>query len=125
MIQERLKGFPRQKESGMGLSKPSQMAISSFQQKVYELCKQVPKGKVTSYSAIANKLKSSPRAVGQALRVNPFAPVVPCHRVVKADGTIGGFGGETCGKKINQKIALLREEGVVIENNTIEKKFFI
>jgi len=99
--------------------------ITDFQKRVYALVKKVPKGKVTSYSAIAKKLKSSPRAVGQALRVNPFAPVVPCHRVVKADGTIGGFSGEIKGKPIQKKIAMLRKEGVVIQGSTIEKKFFI
>ena len=99
--------------------------VTEFQRKVYALTKKVPKGKVTTYSAIAKKLKSSPRAVGQALRVNPFAPIVPCHRVVKADGTIGGFSGETCGKPIEKKIAMLREEGVEIKKNKIEKKFFI
>ena len=99
--------------------------VTDFQEKVYALTKRVPRGKVTSYSAIAKKLKSSPRAVGQALRVNPFAPIVPCHRVVKADGTIGGFSGEKCGKSIERKIAMLRKEGVVIENSRIEKKFFI
>lgn len=86
---------------------------------------QIPKGKVTSYSAIAKKLNSSPRAVGRALRVNPFAPMVPCHRVVKADGTIGGFGGEVAGKKINEKVAMLKEEGVEFRNDKIDKKFFI
>jgi len=98
--------------------------ITDFQKRVYALTKKVPRGKVTSYSAIANKLKSSPRAVGQALRVNPFAPVVPCHRVVKADGTIGGFSGETCGRAIEKKIAMLRKEGVEVKQNQIEKKFF-
>jgi methylated-DNA-[protein]-cysteine S-methyltransferase len=101
------------------------MDITHFQEKVYALTKQVPRGKVTSYSMIAKKLRSSPRAVGQALRCNPFAPVVPCHRVVKSDGSIGGFGGEVAGKKIQEKITMLRKEGVVIENNSIEKKFFI
>jgi methylated-DNA-[protein]-cysteine S-methyltransferase len=99
--------------------------ITAFQKKVYALTKKVPRGKVTSYSAIAKKLGSSPRAVGQALRVNPFAPVVPCHRVVKADGTIGGFSGETCGKPIKRKVAMLRNEGVVIENGRIANKCII
>ncbi len=98
------------------------MKVTSFQKKVYSLTKQVPRGKVTTYGAIARKLNSSPRAVGQALRVNPFAPVVPCHRVVKSDGSIGGFGGETTGKPIQNKIAMLRKEGVVIKRNQIEKK---
>lgn len=97
--------------------------VTQFQNKVYELTKKVPRGKVTTYSAIAKKLHSSPRAVGQALRCNPFAPVVPCHRVIKADGTIGGFGGEVSGKQIEKKIHMLREEGVEIKDNKIEKKF--
>jgi methylated-DNA-[protein]-cysteine S-methyltransferase len=97
--------------------------ITPFQKRVYALTKKVPRGKVTTYSAIAKKLNSSPRAVGQALRVNPFAPVVPCHRVIKSDGTIGGFSGETTGKPIHKKIAMLRNEGVVIKVNRIEKKF--
>jgi methylated-DNA-[protein]-cysteine S-methyltransferase len=97
--------------------------ITNFQKKVYELTKKVPRGKVTTYSAIANKLKSSPRAVGQALRVNPFAPVVPCHRVIKSDGNIGGFSGEVKGKPIQKKIAMLRKEGVKIKFNKIAKKF--
>jgi methylated-DNA-[protein]-cysteine S-methyltransferase len=101
------------------------MAVTSFQKKVYALTKKVRRGRVTTYSAIANKLKSSPRAVGQALRVNPFAPIVPCHRVIKSDGTIGGFGGEVSGKKIQKKIAMLMKEGVEVKNNKIEKKFFI
>ena len=89
------------------------------------MTKQVPRGKVTTYGAIARKLNSSPRAVGQALRVNPFAPVVPCHRVVKSDGSIGGFGGEISGKKIQKKIAMLRKEGVIIKCDKIEKKNII
>jgi methylated-DNA-[protein]-cysteine S-methyltransferase len=98
--------------------------VTEFQKKVYALTKKVPRGKVTTYSAIAKKLKSSPRAVGQALRVNPFAPVVPCHRVVKSNGSIGGFDGETCGKKIEEKIRMLKKEGVEVKQHKIDKKFF-
>ena len=46
------------------------------------------------------------------MRNNPYAPDVPCHRVVASDGTIGGFKGKTAGKTIQEKIALLRSEGV-------------
>ena len=93
--------------------------ITPFQKKVYQLLKKVPKGKITTYSAIAKKLKSSPRAVGQALKVNPFAPKVPCHRVINSDGSIGGFRGRTRGKAIKDKIALLKKEGVKIEKNKV------
>ena len=75
---------------------------------------------MTSYLALAKALNSSPRAVGQALRCNPFAPIVPCHRVVSADGSIGGFMGKVKGKTIDKKIRLLREEGIIVVNGQIK-----
>ncbi|KYK26082.1 hypothetical protein AYK26_01270 [Euryarchaeota archaeon SM23-78] len=98
--------------------------MTPFQRKVYALLKKVPKGKVTTYGALAKKLKSSPRAVGQALRVNPYAPKVPCHRVVSSDGSIGGFRGKTQGKAVREKIGLLRKEGIKIINGRVEKSSF-
>jgi len=81
----------------------------------------VPKGRVTTYKRLAEALgvKSS-QAVGQALKVNPYAPRVPCHRVVASDGTIGGFFGQTEGKEIQRKIKLLASEGVEVEGNKIK-----
>lgn len=102
--------------------------ITRFAEKVYEKCMQIPSGKVSTYGAISDVLNSSPRAVGQALRCNPYAPKVPCHRVVKSDGKIGGFMGKTTGKEIERKINLLEQEGVCFENNKIkefEKILFI
>ncbi|MBW2991325.1 MGMT family protein [Candidatus Woesearchaeota archaeon] len=93
--------------------------MTPFQKKVYSLLKKVPKGKVTTYGALAKKLKSSPRAIGQAMRANPFAPRVPCHRVIKSDGNIGGFRGRIKGKAISEKIRLLRKEGVKITDNQV------
>jgi methylated-DNA-[protein]-cysteine S-methyltransferase len=91
----------------------------SFAERVYRLCKKIPKGKVSTYGSIAKKLKSSPRAVGQALRCNPYAPVVPCHRVVASNGNIGGFNGNTKGKDIQRKINLLRKEGIIVKESRI------
>ncbi|OBT59311.1 hypothetical protein VE04_00259 [Pseudogymnoascus sp. 24MN13] len=54
----------------------------------------MPDGRVTTHGALARALKSSPRAVGNALRNNPFAPEVPCHRCVNASGYINGYDGE-------------------------------
>ena len=54
------------------------------------------------------------RAVGSAMNKNPFAPIVPCHRVVKSNGELGGFAGD-----INLKIKRLQEEGVKVSNNKI------
>jgi methylated-DNA-[protein]-cysteine S-methyltransferase len=86
---------------------------TSFEERVYRLLKKVPRGKVTTYGALSEALGiKAPRAVGQALRRNPFAPQVPCHRVIRGDLTIGGFSGQTEGAKIGKKRRLLKEEGV-------------
>ena len=77
------------------------------------LC-QVPEGQYTTYAALSDFLGSCARAVGNAMRNNPFAPRVPCHRVVASDAGIGGFGGDWGpeGKHVREKVRLLREEGV-------------
>jgi len=77
--------------------------------------KKIPKGKVTSYKILAEKLDTKAyRAVGQACHRNPYWPTVPCHRVIKNDGSIGGFGGGT-----RKKIELLKKEGIKIRKNSI------
>ena len=88
-----------------------------FQKRVLTALCQVPRGQYSTYGALAKHLSSSPRAVGNALRNNPFAPYVPCHRVLATGGAIGGFKGSwgRNGKEgINdgEKRRLLREEGV-------------
>ena len=91
-----------------------------FDEKVWKLMEKIPRGKVTTYSLIARKLNTRAyRAVGNACRKNPYAPRVPCHRVVRSDGTIGGFSGQTSGKTIEKKIRLLRKESVEIKNRKI------
>jgi len=80
----------------------------------------IPKGKVTTYRLIAKKLDTKAyRAVGNACRNNPYAPRVPCHRVVKSDGTIGGFAGKMSGKTVQRKAELLRKEGVQVKDGRI------
>lgn len=97
------------------------MKINSFYESVYRLTKRVPKGRVTTYKAIANALCCQAyRLVGQALKNNPYAPHVPCHRVVKSDGTIGGFGGTLKGKAIKRKIAMLKKEGIRFNGKKIK-----
>lgn len=92
-----------------------------FQMRVYDCIRMhVPKGYVTSYGVVAKAVGSSARAVGQALRVNPYAPDVPCHRVITNGLTLGGFRG-SCGAKGNvsdllAKESLLKEEGVVFSS---------
>jgi len=80
----------------------------------------IPRGKVTTYGLIAKKLHTKAyRAVGNACRQNPYAPRVPCHRVVKSDGTIGGFSGKTKGKTVQNKVNLLRKERVQVKDGRI------
>lgn len=87
--------------------------ISPFQMSVYVMVFSVPVGKVTTYKLIAEALQSTAfRGVGQALRRNPFAPLIPCHRVLASDLTIGGFRGQVQGEAIEAKRALLQKEGV-------------
>ncbi|KAH6684689.1 DNA binding methylated-DNA--cysteine S-methyltransferase [Halenospora varia] len=92
------------------------MAVTDFQERVYTLLRQIPSGKVSSYAALSKALSSSPRAIGGALRRNPYAPEVPCHRVICADGSIGGFKGEAqdapSGINQKEKLRLLESEGV-------------
>lgn len=96
-------------------------APTAFEQRVYALCAAIPAGKVASYGAMAAALGcGSARAVGQAMRRNPFAPrPVPCHLVVSASRDIGGFSGDAspccAGGHVRRKRALLREEGVAFE----------
>jgi len=91
-----------------------------FEEKVYTVLKQVPKGRVTTYKKLAEKIGTKAyRAVGTALANNPYAPKVPCHRVVASDGSIGGFAGKKSGKSINKKIKLLKEEGVLVKEGKI------
>ena len=97
--------------------------ITEFENKVYELCSKVPKGYVTSYKEIAHAIgKKAYRAVGTALHNNPFAPKVPCHRVVNSDGRLGGFASG-----LKNKIKILKNEGIIIEKDKVkdfERKLF-
>jgi len=100
------------------------MEKMSFSERVYKLCSKIPQGKVSTYKEIGKALGKGQvyRAVGRALKDNPYAPKVPCHRVVKSDGSIGGFKGKIGGKNIVEKIQLLEKEGVEIKNNKIDLK---
>ena len=93
--------------------------MKTFNEKVWELTKRIPKGKVSTYREIARKLKTKAyRAVGQALKCNPYAPIVPCHRVIASDGSLGGFGGKMRSPK---KMRLLKREGVSVKDYRIEE----
>lgn len=99
-----------------------------FDEKIWSLMRKIPKGRVTTYKILAQQINSRAyRAVGNACRRNPYAPLVPCHRVVNSDGGIGGFSGATSGKQIRKKIRMLRKEGVHVRKGRIvnfEKALF-
>jgi len=67
--------------------------LSIYAQKVLRCVSSVPVGYVTTYGEVAKAMGGSPRAVGRVMATNPFPPLVPCHRVVRSDFTLGGFGG--------------------------------
>ena len=67
--------------------------LSIYAQKVLKCVSLVPIGYVTTYGEVAKAMGGSPRAVGRVMATNPFPPLVPCHRVVRSDFTLGGFGG--------------------------------
>lgn len=79
--------------------------LSKYAMKVIETVSKVPVGYVTSYGEVAKTVGGGPRAVGQIMARNPFAPVCPCHRIVKSDLTLGGYGGG-----LNVKLAFLKRE---------------
>ncbi len=88
----------------------SATGITAFQRRVYLALLDVEPGQTVTYGELAAMVGCrSARAVGQALRRNPFAPDVPCHRVVAKQG-LGGYFGQTEGEMLERKKRLLREE---------------
>lgn len=83
--------------------------LSRFEAEVLRECIKIPKGSTRTYAQIAKAIgrPNSARAVGNALAKNPFAPAIPCHRVVKSDGTPGGYSAKGGRRK---KILLLKKE---------------
>ena len=84
---------------------------TTFQQRVWRALCEIPVGETRTYGELAKLLNSAPRAVGQACRRNPLPILVPCHRVVSAQG-IGGYDGAEAGVELQRKRWLLRHEGV-------------
>ncbi|MDC0569676.1 MGMT family protein [Candidatus Pelagibacter sp.] len=92
----------------------SKLSGTHFQLKVWNYLKKIPKGKVKSYLEVAKaigKPKAS-RAVANAVGKNPYPPKIPCHRVIRSDGNLGGYSGKG---GINEKKRLLKLENVLIK----------
>ena len=89
------------------------MKGTKFQLKVWKYLKTIPKGKVKTYKEVAKGIKSpkSARAVANACAKNPYAPTIPCHRVIKSDGNLGGYSAKG-GLKTKKK--LLKKEGFLL-----------
>lgn len=84
-----------------------------FEQKVYAALSRVPSGKIVTYKTLGLSVGcNSGQAIGNAMRRNPYAPRIPCHRVIPASLSIGGYSGQTSGEKIVIKRKLLESEGV-------------
>ena len=79
--------------------------LSKYAMKVIDAVSKVPTGYVTSYGEVAKAVGGGPRAVGQIMARNPFAPLCPCHRVLRSDLTLGGYGGG-----LDVKLAFLKRE---------------
>lgn len=88
---------------------PLALEGTRFQRRVWQALRKIPVGEVLNYGALAAKVDSAARAVGNACRTNPIAIVIPCHRVVSAGG-MGGFMGKTDGAPLRFKHALLAHE---------------
>jgi methylated-DNA-[protein]-cysteine S-methyltransferase len=88
----------------------------NLDKKIYKKLLEVPKGKITTYGELAKAvgLKNGQRAVGKIMNKNPYPVIIPCHRVVKSDGKIGGYA---YGEEI--KSDMLTREGIVIKNGKI------
>lgn len=87
-----------------------------LEEKVYKKLLEVPKGKVTTYRDLAKAigLKNGQRVIGKIMNKNPYPVIIPCHRVIKSDGRIGGYAW---GEKIKTK--MLSNEGIKIKKGKI------
>jgi len=89
--------------------------MTEFEKKVYNIVKRIPRGKVLTYGEVARRIGSpqASRAVGNALNRNPFKNV-PCHRVIRSNGFVGGYARGT-----ERKIGILRKEGIRIKRKKV------
>ena len=86
---------------------------TNFQLKVWNYLKKIPRGKVKTYSEVAKSIGKplAVRAVANAIGKNPLAPQIPCHRVIRSDGSLGGYSGKG---GIKTKRLLLKREGITL-----------
>ena len=94
-----------------GVDQKAWAELSTFAQAVYRAICRIPRGQTRSYRWVASQIgrPKAARAVGNALNKNPFAPKVPCHRIIRTNGMIGGYAGGT-----EEKRSILIKEGAKI-----------
>lgn len=91
---------------------------TEFESRVYEALCRVPAGKVVTYKTLGRAVNcASGQAIGNAMRKNPFAPEVPCHRVIPSTLKLGGYMGKTDGEKVERKRELLEKERVSFDES--------
>lgn len=96
---------------------------TDFEFRVYGAANLIPRGRVVTYKMLAERVGcGSCRAVGQALKRNPFSPGVPCHRVIASDLSIGGFMGSYSSGVLERKRKMLAREGVVFSGGKLFQK---
>ncbi|KAF5363865.1 hypothetical protein D9756_001086 [Leucocoprinus leucothites] len=124
--------FPRGEAERLKYRTKEGKKVTPYQWDVYDFIMKIPRGKVTTYKIISDSIGGSARSAGGALKINPFAPYVPCHRVVASNFFIGGYCGQWAGREssntggsvkpedkdqhqIRRKIGFLKEEGVEVD----------
>lgn len=98
------------------------MSISPVYSRIYDAVRHIPKGRVSTYAAIAKRAKTHPRIVGQALHRNPDPQSIPCHRVVNSKGRVAerfAFGGA------KEQIKRLKSEGIQMNNLLVQEEFIL
>jgi len=110
-IQNKIEKYLKDSSKTNGLKIDVKLDVTPFQEKVLNQLILIPYGETKTYGEIAKKLKTSPRAVGNACRRNPIPIVIPCHRVVASKG-LGGYSGATEGETQDIKRNLLKLEGI-------------
>jgi methylated-DNA-[protein]-cysteine S-methyltransferase len=90
---------------------PLQANGTELQQKIWKAMQKIPVGKTLSYGELAEKIKTSPRVIGNACRANSLPIFIPCHRIV-AKNNLGGFAGAITGELIDMKLWLLNHESI-------------
>src|SRR3989344_3665759 len=106
-----LKQYLNTKNNNMQKVNIEKLKGTELQKKVWKALLQIPKGKVVTYKELAKKVgkPKAIRAVANAVGANPLIVTIPCHRVVRSDGTLGGYSGKG---GVKAKRALLLKEGV-------------